>query len=245
MASCAVKRSGDAGQLLEDSIPSAAGTQGARNARAAPGRVYYARHEVTNGEYRVFLDAMAREDSAVWKTWRYDSTGWTAKPGEANHALERVYHTHPAYADYPIVNITADAAGRYCRWLNASAPSKLLYRLPTLAEQRGLLARLDTVSLQPVREGGQWRASFANLTYSPDGTDYPDIDGASYTAPVRAFRQNRQRATSVLGNVSEFNGAGSRTGGGWNESPAEAKRVIPAEGSGPGIGFRVFVEVVE
>lgn len=96
--------------------------------------------EVTNGEYRAFLQDLAKTgDNAMLSKCMPDSSLWlSAFAYGFNAPFVDVYHWHPAYKDYPVVNITADAAVAFCDWLtkkwNKEVASekhlKGVYRLP-------------------------------------------------------------------------------------------------------------------
>lgn len=98
------------------------------------------KYEVSNAQYNNFLnDLLAQGKNSEYKTAQIDTAGWTAhlKHGEpyATH-----YHSHPAYANYPVVNINQRGAENYCRWLeeqlNATADEGTTYtvRLPERKE---------------------------------------------------------------------------------------------------------------
>jgi formylglycine-generating enzyme required for sulfatase activity len=79
--------------------------------------LYAGRYEVSNKEYNIFLKEIAKKDSALFWSYRSDSAQWNGvlRPCEPPTSLR--YHSHPAFANYPVVNITYESAGEYCRWL--------------------------------------------------------------------------------------------------------------------------------
>jgi formylglycine-generating enzyme required for sulfatase activity len=79
--------------------------------------LYTGRCEVSNGEYNIFLKEIAKKDSALYWNYRSDSTKWfdIFQLGEPMTSLR--YHSHPAFADYPVVNIKYEGAEAYCQWL--------------------------------------------------------------------------------------------------------------------------------
>lgn len=71
--------------------------------------------ECTNAEYQTFLKA----DPQGHKNYKYDSSRWDFKPYFSNFEsyhvpLVNVYYWHPAYQNYPVNNITQEAAIAYC-----------------------------------------------------------------------------------------------------------------------------------
>lgn len=97
--------------------------------------------EVTNADYNeflVFLKSEGRHDDLAIA--QIDSAQWMGAVVQ-NEPYIQYYHTHPAYAEYPVVNITRAGAVLYCKWmtdrLNASNPESeytVAVRLPSRAE---------------------------------------------------------------------------------------------------------------
>lgn len=79
---------------------------------------YISKTEITNREYREFLlDLKTNGDIEQIQICQIDSTKWNTKQG-MNAKYVDYYHVHPAYANYPVVNISHEAAKMYCQWLN-------------------------------------------------------------------------------------------------------------------------------
>jgi formylglycine-generating enzyme required for sulfatase activity len=102
---------------------------------------YMSTTEVTNAEYRLFLsDLKAAGEMDRFEMAKIDSTAWRESL-TYNEPFVEHYHKHPAYDNYPVVNISYEGALEYCHWmekkLNSEAsPSGQAYevRLPTKAE---------------------------------------------------------------------------------------------------------------
>lgn len=72
--------------------------------------------EVSQKEYGKFLAYLRQSnDQEKLRIAAIDSTAWRSI-GAYNEPLVTYYHSHPAYADYPIVNISYEAALAYCAW---------------------------------------------------------------------------------------------------------------------------------
>ncbi|MBK7084230.1 MAG: SUMF1/EgtB/PvdO family nonheme iron enzyme, partial [Flavobacteriales bacterium] len=95
--------------------------------------------EVSNGDYMAFVDALrATRDEAALKVAMPDPKQW-AQIGAGVEPYETHYHTHPAYTNYPVVNVSREGALAYCQWLqNAlnkeAGAAKYEVRLPSRTE---------------------------------------------------------------------------------------------------------------
>lgn len=101
---------------------------------------YISKTEITNKEYREFLtDLKTKEEIEKWKIAQIDSSKWKTK-NWGNQAYVEYYHAHLAYENYPVVNITHEAANLYCQWLSEKYDSqfatkgKFRFRLMKRAE---------------------------------------------------------------------------------------------------------------
>ena len=76
---------------------------------------YIQNHEVTNNEYRTFLNTLSKAE----KNLNYpDTTRWVQDfIGAYNEPLERVYFAHPKYDDYPVVGVNYHQAKAFCKWV--------------------------------------------------------------------------------------------------------------------------------
>jgi len=133
LASSSVRESARSKEILKDYVFIPAGTEGDSEIK----EFYISAIEVTNKQYREFLKDL-RDSGQVEKVrlaivdssgWGRDNIGFYGEPHRGS------YFMHPAYDDYPVVNISKQAAVLYCDWLTArfNANSKLRARftLPT------------------------------------------------------------------------------------------------------------------
>lgn len=91
--------------------------------------------EVSNKEYKEFLaDLKANDETEKLKIAQIDSTKWR-KAGDYNEPYVEFYHKHPAYDNYPVVNVSREAVRLYCEWLSnkweKEINQKVNFRLPT------------------------------------------------------------------------------------------------------------------
>ena len=87
--------------LLSASIPDI------KNYVKFSGNLFALQHEVTNKEYRDFLlDLKANNQNDKYAKCLYDSIQWIKKfTNSINKPNDIFYHSHPAYDNYPIINI--------------------------------------------------------------------------------------------------------------------------------------------
>lgn len=75
--------------------------------------------EVTNLEYKTFiLDLLINGRTSEFLMVKPDQEMWSKKfPYSFNDPLVELYFAHPAYDEYPVVNISRKGAQLYCDWL--------------------------------------------------------------------------------------------------------------------------------
>jgi len=79
--------------------------------------VYIGKFEVSNYLYSLFeKDLKANNNTDLLKIAMVDSANWNDKLAY-NKPYADYYYTHPAYKNYPVVNISYDAAILFCQWL--------------------------------------------------------------------------------------------------------------------------------
>ena len=209
--------------------------------------IYYCKYEVSNLEYRNFLRAMDAEEFWNWEELIYDSTRWVEEfKLSYNAPMQRNYHWHPAYNDYPIVNISWEAANSYCDWLTLQYHRRkkrkyeqVRFRLPNkqevlrLREHTGIFYGSDDVSAYEVFD---FNLAFEN--------NYP-ADGGQYTMKVHNYQQDGSGLCSIIGNVRELADDGKAYNGSWYELPSQVTEPHPYAAPDPRVGFRVVMEVLE
>lgn len=75
--------------------------------------------EVTNLEYRTFLaDLLIQNKTVDYLLAKPNQEAWVTKfPRSFNEPMRDMYFWHPAYDEYPVVNISRKGAELYCLWL--------------------------------------------------------------------------------------------------------------------------------
>lgn len=159
-------------------------------------------YEVTNAEYKAFCD----------------STG-QPYPSPESVCGSPYYFLNPAYANYPVTNISWHEARVYAEWAGK--------RLPTEAEWE--LACKGSLDNRRYPWGETWVSSYANIINNGD-------DGYEYTAPVGTYPEGISPVGcyEMIGNAWEwveddyhanYNGAPT-DGSAWIGSPRGNMRSI-------------------
>lgn len=83
--------------------------------------------EITNLEYRVFLfDLLIQDRKEEFLRAKPIQNLWTDRfKWSYNQPMTDQYFSHPAYNDYPVVNISYEACIQYCNWLTTEVNKKL------------------------------------------------------------------------------------------------------------------------
>lgn len=218
---------------------------------------HISRHEVTNLEYREFLAALEREGrQADLKIAQFDTSAWEAEP------FRQTYHQHPAYENYPVVNISYEGAILYCKWLEGiyreKYGQKLQVRLPLKAEWIRA-ARAERQTPYPWgpylrNEKGQLFANFnkitaEHITFNQQTGKYEVVTGPLPgavaamigPAPAESFQPNLFGLFNTCGNVAEMlQEKGFAIGGSW-ASPGydiRVESISTYDGPSPLVGFR-------
>jgi len=224
--------------------------------------LYISKYEVTNGQYKVFLENLKQKgELAQYIACKYDSTVWATQfKFSYNEPMTKKYHTHDAFLNYPINNISFVATQKYCSWLSNKYNSfpkrkfkKVVFRLPSEAEWL-MAANSNNNSTYPwngkeyKNKAGQY---YANLKYHSEQNgnayNYP-IDGGMYTTMRGKYPKTENGIYDLIGNVSEMiQKEGFAKGGSWNDLPEDSELLDYQQYSGPDatVGFRWIMEVIE
>ena len=214
--------------------------------------------EVTNAQYRSFIEAGGYADHEHWT-----EEGWQWK--ERNHVVQPQYWNEEPWsgADYPVVGMSWYEAAAFAAWAGAC--------LPTEAEWEKA-ARGSDGWLWPWGDAWDGRsANFCDANCDYDWKDGAVDDGYQYTSPAGNYRSGASPygALDCAGNVWEWvadwygerysptgvvsrnpGGIGSGThhvlrGGSWNFAPyaqrCTTRARLEPQNRSSALGFRVVV----
>lgn len=217
---------------------------------------YISSIEIKNLQYKIFLQSLYdAHQYGKWRDAKVDTAQWrnflTYNEPYAAH-----YFQHPAYLDYPVVNISKTGAELYCAWLteqyNKTAKRKVEFRLPTETEWMWAAKGGDANAIYPwvgnsikYEKNGKYKGQDLS-NYKREGALALTIDKTSgnvdITAPCYSFLPNKYGAYNMSGNVAEMVYEYSITkGGGWATGADKLKIGSRDDYDGkpsPNVGFR-------
>ncbi|MDG1331420.1 MAG: SUMF1/EgtB/PvdO family nonheme iron enzyme [Crocinitomicaceae bacterium] len=230
---------------------------------------YMSSSEISNLQYQEFLDDLLRKgELGKYNIAKVDSTGWTRDNNLIYvESMQNYYHKHPAYDNYPVVNISKAGAELYCEWLTevydslSNGEMKLKFRLPLRSEwiraaSGDLLGATYSWGGPYLRNNkGCMLANFLkmgseNIRRNPETGEMEVIrtgylssfDHTDITAPTKSYFQNDYGLYNMNGNVSEMIADGDfAVGGDWYSPGYDIRNESIKEFNRPEptVGFRV------
>lgn len=214
-------------------------------AKEGQGQFYISKGEISQEEYNLFLDDLrAKGNHDKLRACMYDTAQW--EQGYAkNPPYAKHYHAHPAYAKYPVVNISYEAAVEYCKWLSQKYADvegfEVFFRLPTKEEWlHAANGSLTETNLYAWGNHLQNKEGLMMCNFRRVGVESVSIDpftgekslhsmpvdamaqagklndNADITAPVYSYWPNAYGLFNMNGNVAEMVGEkGIAMGGSW------------------------------
>ena len=195
--------------------------------------MYMSPTEVTNKEYRLFLNDLKKQGRTEdLKTAKVDTSLWE-KDLKYGTPYKIHYFNHPAYESYPVVNVSKDGAKLYCVWYTKKMLAKYPesnfndFRLPSKLEW--IYAAKGNLKHSPYPWGGpyirnskgDYLANFAHIgehnikkdtegnyiVVKGDEFQYSHTDfnsSADVFAPVRSYFPNGYGLYNMAGNANEM-----------------------------------------
>jgi formylglycine-generating enzyme required for sulfatase activity len=219
--------------------------------------LYISAFEVSNKQYRNFLQSLtANGESSKYHLAKVDTSLWHTKLAYGEPYRD-YYYNHPAYDNYPVVNIGKQGAELYCEWLteqyNLTAKRKAVFRLPTEQEwitaakagNESAIYPWQGNSLSYIKKGKWHGEAMCNYRQNKEAVIAASLsDNVDITAPVKSYLPNSFKIYNMSGNVAEMlQEDGFTKGGSWN-SKAEKVTIharetnVEAPVPSPQVGFR-------
>jgi formylglycine-generating enzyme required for sulfatase activity len=226
--------------------------------------MYASRSEVSNRLYKTFIEDLKKTNNQqALALSQIDTLKWRDKLS-FNEPYVQYYHQHPAYQNYPVVNVSYAGAEKFCEWLTAQYNAnpkrkfkKVIIRLPSEKEWTEAAQAGDTSAQYPWRGTAFFNSkgqAFAN--FSSEIKDSTAIKAKSTAnanqdviAPIDSYWKNDFGFFNMSGNVAEMvSEKGIAKGGSWRNKSEElqikSKYVYTGDAENF-IGFRYFLEVLE
>lgn len=229
--------------------------------------LYVGKTEVTNKEYLEFTKYIQKNQPNIYSDILPNSLLWKSISNKPK-AYEEYYFEHPAYKNYPVVNITNSQAVRFCEWKTVQLNNLLKkivvekrdnikyfnVRLPNRYEWRdAALGKIPTYSKytwegsQMRNKDGLFRCRF-RYTKGKIKVGKKQINASDdLLSPVNSFEPNSIGVYNMCGNVAEILHQDSiAVGGHWQSFDDEVtiNSFIPLKKESPMVGFRYVVEII-
>ena len=235
----------------------------------AAGNFYIDTYEMTNSFYNAFLkDLQTNKLTDLYEKYKVDAQQWV-KLSEAFETASKYYHTDSKYNEYPVVNISKEAANAFCEWLTClynnwpqAKHSGARFCLPTESEWLVAAAGGNELAIYPWEgkflrdKKGELMANFKvageeNIRLNADGKVEILDDNVIYRTtlmPKNSFTPNKYGIYQMSGNASEMTEDDKIKGGSWHSygyymliSAEQEPELYPTPN--PFTGFRVVMKM--
>jgi formylglycine-generating enzyme required for sulfatase activity len=242
-----------------------------------PDYILMGKFEVTNGEFNLFLNNLKKtKNYELYYKYYPDTTLWNKNFAMAFHdPMTNMYNCHPAYSNYPIVNISYEAAVAYCEWLTEQHNKQfelkyptffsVRFRLPTEQEWRYAAGSKNEKAITPFPNDNilSCDPAITGKKKSKNETDTTEhclylgniktdkgyqADGGFHTTSVTSYLPNAFGIYNTFGNVAEMTSTkGIVKGGSWDDVFEDCTFDKNSKLSAPDsrVGFRMVMEIME
>ena len=172
--------------------------------------------EVTNLEYKTFLfDLLKNDNKNAFNKAKPNQQAWTEMLGGGVDDMTDMYFSHPAFAQYPVNNISVEGAQMYCDWFTQKVKQEskeviTRFRLPFESEWKYVASEMGSLTKyawegQFLRNAkGCYLSNFYAGTESDTVENNYQADGGMFTVKVDSYFPNSMGVYSISGNVAEM-----------------------------------------
>ena len=234
-------------------------------------KLYASKFETTNFLYNTFLnDLKNTKQFDNYKISKIDTANWDSVKGLQK--MKSSYHNNPSFSDFPVVNISFEAANLFCKWLTDKYNTdknrkykKVIFRLPTMKEwekaaEGGLKNSFypwggpDLQNRQGCLMCNYYNLGSSNIHYNETKKEYEVIVDENvpfkqaFLCKVDDYVANDYGLYNMSGNVKEMiSQKGISKGGGFLSTGYDVriKSKNTYDKSMVDLGFRYFMEILE
>jgi len=157
-------------------------------------------YEVTNQQFRLFVEATGYVTSAEKRGWSYlfdeKQKGWVQMPG-ANWRTPFPIDPGDQWVRWPVVHVSWDDANAYCNWAGRRLPTEAQWEFAA----RGGLIDCEYPWGNTREPQGQILANYWQGWFPEENTG---ADGFLLLAPVGSFPKNGYGLYDMAGNAAEW-----------------------------------------
>ncbi len=200
--------------------------------------LYISKYEASNNDYGIFRAyAKSTGGSLLIETNKIDSVQWVKKDFYNKPFVEH-YHIQKGYGEYPVVNISYQAAIKYCEWLTKQYNEnkkqkfeKVKFRLPTKNEWIIAVQAGNSSAAYPwegnsiFTENGSCRANFRQKREEMKEQEAEQFYNGDILTPITSYWANKLDIYNLAGNAAEMLLEEGNTAGGSFKNYAESMTV--------------------
>ena len=215
-------------------------------------------HEISNQEYNEFLSDLEKQGKTEQlEICKVQTDNWIKSLDKKNSPYAEYYSTHEAYARYPVLNISHEAAKLYCEWLTERFEDKTQkLRLPTKEEwiyaAKGGFEHSEYAwgGLSLTNKKGESMCNYKTIgdefIHRDSDNNYVvisknDKNETNIPSPVDTYSPNEFGLFNACGNVAEMiSDNGIAMGGSWNNTGYDVRVTseMKYQEPNPFVGFR-------
>ena len=213
---------------------------------------YIFKTEVSNLDYRTFLESVKDKNPTQYKSALPDTTVWKSDIIAFNDSYMIQYFRYPGFSQYPVVGISHENALLYCKWieeninLQLSEGEKVIVKLPSEIEWIRA-ARGDNHNQFYAFEGSNLKDKKGGNLANYKIEQRNNRSGMIITAGIKSYRPNEFGIFQMSGNLAEMLDEPKKVkGGSWN-MPANFLKIDESEivkYPSNNVGFRPILTMV-